>query len=59
MVAVGFAIRIPHISRSALACYGVLPYAPDLQEEVVKTVLAQAELLRAEWGWECRVISDQ
>ena len=49
MVAVGFAIRIPHTSRSAVACDGVLPHAPDLQEEVVKTVLAQAELLSAEW----------
>ena len=37
MVAVGFAIRIPHPSRRALACDGVLPHAPDLQEEVVKT----------------------
>ena len=49
MVAVGFAIRIPHISRGAVACDGVLPYALDLQEEVVKTALAQEELLRAEW----------
>jgi hypothetical protein len=51
MVAVGFAIRIPHTSRGAVAFDGVLPYAPDLQEEVVKTVLAQEELPRAEWVW--------
>ena len=27
----------------------LLPHQPDLQEEAVKTVLAQAELLCAEW----------
>jgi len=27
----------------------MVPYPPDLQEQAVKTVLAQAELLCADW----------
>ncbi|MEY4484062.1 MAG: hypothetical protein RL693_1514 [Verrucomicrobiota bacterium] len=36
-------------SSSTRARTGVLPYLPDLQEEPVKTVLAQAVLLYADW----------
>lgn len=53
----GVAVEYPHPLRES-ACedqvmvkrilnkYG---YPPDLQDDAVKTVLAQAELLRAEW----------
>ena len=38
--------RIKVMVKRILGKYG---YPPDLQEEAVKTVLAQAELLCAEW----------
>jgi len=39
--------RIKVMVKRILNRYG---YPPDLQEEAVKTVLAQAELLCAEWA---------
>jgi type I restriction enzyme R subunit len=39
--------RIRVMVRRILNRYG---YPPDLQEEAVKTVLAQAELLCADWA---------
>jgi type I restriction enzyme R subunit len=39
--------RIRVLVKRILNRYG---YPPDLQEEAVKTVLAQAELLCAEWA---------
>ncbi len=37
------------VEATSLEWFGGLGYPPDLQEEAVKTVLAQAELLCAEW----------
>jgi hypothetical protein len=37
------------VELAALDWFQGLGYPPDLQEEAVKTVLAQAELLCAEW----------
>ncbi len=37
-----------HVEEAALTWFGELGYPPDLQEEAVKTVLQQAELLCAE-----------
>ena len=42
----GARAKIRVIVKRILRKYG---YPPDLQEEAVKTVLAQAELLCAEW----------
>ena len=44
----GARAKIRVIVKRILRKYG---YPPDLQEEAVKTVLAQAELLCAEWVW--------
>jgi hypothetical protein len=33
-----------------VGCSGTSDYPPDLQEEATKTVLAQAELLCADWA---------
>ena len=37
------------VEDAALTWFGELGYPPDLQEEAVKTVLMQAELLCADW----------
>ena len=39
----------PEVSSTLPAYYLCYGYPPDLQEQAVKTVLAQAELLCAEW----------
>jgi len=41
--------KIKVMVKRILNKYGYPP--PDLQEEAVKTVLMQAELLCADWGW--------
>ena len=38
------------VEAAALEWFGTLRYPPDLQEEAVKTVLAQAELSCADWA---------
>ncbi|MBM3853191.1 MAG: DUF3387 domain-containing protein [Verrucomicrobia bacterium] len=38
------------VEAASLAWFGALGYPPDLQDEAVKTVLAQAELLGAKWA---------
>jgi hypothetical protein len=38
------------VEDAALEWFGELGNPPDLQEEATKTVLAQAELLCAEWA---------
>jgi len=43
----GFTGHVAHPVRSILRKHG---YPPDLQDEATKLVLAQAELLCAEWA---------
>jgi hypothetical protein len=38
------------VEDATLSWFVELDYPPDLQEEAVKTVLAQAELLCADWA---------
>lgn len=38
------------VKYAALVCFEELSYRPDLQEEAIKTVLQQAELLCADWA---------
>ena len=38
------------VEDAARERFGALGYPPDLQDEAVKTVLAQAELMCAEWA---------
>lgn len=40
----------PIVEEAALEWFAALGYAADLQDEAVTTVLAQAELLWAQWA---------